>query len=275
MTCEQALETISAALDNELSDAEKEELEAHLTSCPDCRALWEDLRTIQEDAWESALEPPEGFHDRVMAAVAEEPAVRAGLPKKRHAWKGWGGLAAVAAVAILIAGPGLRSGMSGSGGNDEAAPAMAEVLSDEAMGDAQEEPAVPEGQSESEDVGMYDTSMSELGAALTGRAAPDRNESTAAPEQAPEEEAPQGQMQAFTANKFAEGDTQIKKRAANLLSVKSIVTLALTAVFAYMACTNQISQDFMTIYAVIIAFYFGTQSQKVQDAVSKLDAGEQ
>jgi hypothetical protein len=59
----------------------------------------------------------------------------------------------------------------------------------------------------------------------------------------------------------------IKKRLANLLSVKSIVTLVLTAVFAYMSVTNQITQDFMTIYAVIIAFYFGTQSQKVQDAI--------
>ena len=59
----------------------------------------------------------------------------------------------------------------------------------------------------------------------------------------------------------------IIKRLATLLSVKSLVTLVLTAVFAYMACTGQISQDFMTIYAVIIAFYFGTQSQKIQDAV--------
>ena len=57
------------------------------------------------------------------------------------------------------------------------------------------------------------------------------------------------------------------KRLANLLSVKSIVTLVLTAVFAYMAVTNAITQDFMTIYAVIIAFYFGTQSQKVQNAI--------
>ena len=57
------------------------------------------------------------------------------------------------------------------------------------------------------------------------------------------------------------------KRAANLLSVKSIVTLILTAVFAYMAVTEKISQDFMTVYAVIIAFYFGTQSQKMQDVV--------
>ena len=59
----------------------------------------------------------------------------------------------------------------------------------------------------------------------------------------------------------------IHKRLANLMSVKSIVTLVLTGVFAYMAVTGNISQDFMTIYAVIIAFYFGTQSQKAQDVI--------
>ena len=58
---------------------------------------------------------------------------------------------------------------------------------------------------------------------------------------------------------------QIKKRLSALLSVKSLVTLALTAVFIYQAARNTISQDFMTIYAVIIAFYFGTQSQKLQN----------
>ena len=57
------------------------------------------------------------------------------------------------------------------------------------------------------------------------------------------------------------------KRVENLLTVKSIVTLALTAVFACQAVRGEISQDFMTVYAVVIAFYFGTQSQKVQDAV--------
>lgn len=65
--------------------------------------------------------------------------------------------------------------------------------------------------------------------------------------------------------------SNIIKRLSTLLSVKSLVTLILTAVFSYMACTNQISQDFMTIYAVIIAFYFGTQSQKLQDTI---DGGE-
>ena len=61
----------------------------------------------------------------------------------------------------------------------------------------------------------------------------------------------------------------LKKRCANLLSVKSLVTLYLTIVFAIMAVKGTISQDFMTIYAVIIAFYFGTQSQKTQDVIDK------
>jgi hypothetical protein len=67
---------------------------------------------------------------------------------------------------------------------------------------------------------------------------------------------------------------KIVKRVANLLSVKSIVTLILTGVFAYQAITNQITQDFVTIYAVIIAFYFGTQSQKVQEVIETKDKGD-
>ena len=59
----------------------------------------------------------------------------------------------------------------------------------------------------------------------------------------------------------------IAKRLGNLLSVKSLVTLTLTVVFAVMALKGDISQDFMTVYAVVIAFYFGTQSQKVQDSL--------
>lgn len=65
-------------------------------------------------------------------------------------------------------------------------------------------------------------------------------------------------------------NSTIIKRLGNLLSVKSLVTLTLTVVFAYMAMAGTISQDFMTVYAVVIAFYFGTQSQKVQES---LDGG--
>ena len=59
----------------------------------------------------------------------------------------------------------------------------------------------------------------------------------------------------------------ILKRLGALLSVKSMVTLALTGVFAFLAVTGNIQQDFMTVYAVVIAFYFGTQSQKLQDTI--------
>ena len=65
------------------------------------------------------------------------------------------------------------------------------------------------------------------------------------------------------------------KRLGNLLSVKSIVTVVLTAVFAVMALRESISQDFMTIYAVIIACYFGTQSQKMQSVLDQETDHEQ
>ena len=54
-------------------------------------------------------------------------------------------------------------------------------------------------------------------------------------------------------------------RVAKLLSVKSIVTLVLTSVFAWQAVAGEISQDFMTVYAVVIAFYYGTQSTKKEE----------
>ena len=59
------------------------------------------------------------------------------------------------------------------------------------------------------------------------------------------------------------------KRIAQLLTVKSIVTLILTAVFALLAFRREIDQEFMTIYAVVISFYFGTQSQKDENAGHK------
>ena len=65
----------------------------------------------------------------------------------------------------------------------------------------------------------------------------------------------------------------MKKRLANLLSVKSLTTLTLTAVFAVITLRGVISQDFMTVYAVVIAFYFGTQSQKQQDALDTGNGG--
>lgn len=48
-----------------------------------------------------------------------------------------------------------------------------------------------------------------------------------------------------------------------LVSVKSIVTIALTAVFSYLAIIGAVTgQEFLTIFTVVIGFYFGTQAQK-------------
>ena len=49
----------------------------------------------------------------------------------------------------------------------------------------------------------------------------------------------------------------------NLLTVKSIVTILLTVVFSFLAIVGRISgEQFLTIFSVVIAFYFGTQYQK-------------
>ena len=53
------------------------------------------------------------------------------------------------------------------------------------------------------------------------------------------------------------------KRLASLLCVKSIVTIVLTCVFAYMTVHGLVSGDqFLTVFTVVIAFYFGTQSER-------------
>jgi len=56
----------------------------------------------------------------------------------------------------------------------------------------------------------------------------------------------------------------VKERFMKLLAVKSIVTIVLTAVFAYLSITGHVGVDqFLTVFAVIIAFYFGTQAEKI------------
>lgn len=52
----------------------------------------------------------------------------------------------------------------------------------------------------------------------------------------------------------------LKKRLANLLAVKSLVTITLTVIFAVLALRGDISgTEFLTIFTVVIGFYFGTQ----------------
>lgn len=48
-----------------------------------------------------------------------------------------------------------------------------------------------------------------------------------------------------------------------LVSVKSFVTLLLTVIFSILAVEGSITGDqFLTVFTVIIGFYFGTQAEK-------------
>lgn len=55
---------------------------------------------------------------------------------------------------------------------------------------------------------------------------------------------------------------ELKRRLCGLLSVKSIVTVALTAVFAWLSVAGTVSVELMSIYTMIVGFYFGTQTAK-------------
>ena len=55
----------------------------------------------------------------------------------------------------------------------------------------------------------------------------------------------------------------MKEKFAKLIDVKSLMTLALTGGFIGLTCTGEISgEQFLTIFTMIVGFYFGTQSEK-------------
>ena len=56
--------------------------------------------------------------------------------------------------------------------------------------------------------------------------------------------------------------SEFLKRIGNLLTVKSIVTLILTVIFAVLALRGEVGQDFMTVYTMIISFFFGYSTMK-------------
>lgn len=47
-----------------------------------------------------------------------------------------------------------------------------------------------------------------------------------------------------------------------LLCVKSIVTIILTIVFSVMCVMGSVNEYFMTIYVMVVAFYFGQQANE-------------
>lgn len=55
----------------------------------------------------------------------------------------------------------------------------------------------------------------------------------------------------------------VLKNLANMIKVKTIVTILLTVTFCYLAFVDKISAElFMAVFTTVIAFYFGTQHEK-------------
>lgn len=55
----------------------------------------------------------------------------------------------------------------------------------------------------------------------------------------------------------------IKEKLIKLLDVKSVVTLTMTVVFAVLSLRGKItSEQFLTVFTVVISFYFSTQYRK-------------
>ena len=66
----------------------------------------------------------------------------------------------------------------------------------------------------------------------------------------------------------------MKQKLSKLIDVKSIVTILLTAVFCVLALRRTISaEQFITVFTVVISFYFGTQSERLSGQLEK-DTGQ-
>lgn len=58
----------------------------------------------------------------------------------------------------------------------------------------------------------------------------------------------------------------MREKLTKLVDVKSIMTLMLTGGFVCLTCAGEISgQEYLTIFTMIVGFYFGTQAQKKKE----------
>jgi positive regulator of sigma E activity len=66
---------------------------------------------------------------------------------------------------------------------------------------------------------------------------------------------------------------KILNKIANLINVKSIVTLILVTIFSILSVKESITaEQFVSIFTVVIAFYFGTRYEK--KSKNNLEEGE-
>ena len=97
--CDEYAPALSAFVDGELTEQEKNEVLAHVETCEGCRTYLAELMTMRlAFGGLEEYDAPAGFAESVMARLHEEAA-----PKKRTQRKKWMGLAACAAVVLMAA----------------------------------------------------------------------------------------------------------------------------------------------------------------------------
>lgn len=97
--CDEYAPALSAFVDGELTEQEKNEVLAHVETCEGCRTYLAELMTMRAAFGDlEEYDAPAGFAESVMARLHEEAA-----PKKRTQRKKWMGLAACAAVVLMAA----------------------------------------------------------------------------------------------------------------------------------------------------------------------------
>lgn len=117
MTCTEALEAISAALDGDLKPGERWTLEEHLRDCPACRELWEELSAQSQALRELDCAVPDELRDRILSNLPRR--------KRRPAGRRWTAAAACLAL-ILLTGLGVWRYKSVSAAQDLAEARAAE-----------------------------------------------------------------------------------------------------------------------------------------------------
>lgn len=105
MTCEQAMELLSPWLDGELDPELQKALEAHLETCPNCKALADTLRGLDEKVAGLREPAPQSLKQGVLYKIDQATGK---AKKSKFRWFGPGtALGAVAAVLVLLVGLGV------------------------------------------------------------------------------------------------------------------------------------------------------------------------
>lgn len=124
MTCDNALELLSAALDGELSVEEKAQLDLHLAQCDGCRALYDDLTAIHGACAGLEVTPPPALKVNILQNLParEKPA--------KVIWVHWKRWAAMAAAFVLVSLAAWNLPKTGLTGGSQALPEQASITQD-------------------------------------------------------------------------------------------------------------------------------------------------